>query len=130
IASGELSPADRAAFGEFVGARRFLHTSAATELTGVLYTQFEQILASPQYRDLERAETAIMAAGDGLGIDPGTWRGAVDPTIESLREFEGASIDPIIAQATPVIVGTIVRLILLGVLGLAAVIASIIISIT
>ncbi|MBX6751680.1 MAG: nitrate- and nitrite sensing domain-containing protein, partial [Micromonosporaceae bacterium] len=130
IAAGELSAAERSTFSQIVGTRRFLHNSATAGLTGDLRDRLEEIHASPTYRQFETAENAIMAAGTGIGVDVATWRSAADEMSTSLREFEHAAVEETIQQATPVIIGTVARLVLLGVLGLAAVIASIIISIT
>ena len=131
LATGEITTADRMAFSQVVGARRYLHASAHERLTGDVRIQFEQVLASPAWQQFEAAENQIMGAPTGApGIDRQTWRAAADGMIRALRDFEVAHVDAIIAQATPVAIGTAARLVLLGVLGLAAVIASIVISIT
>ncbi len=130
-AAGEITAADRTMFSQVVGARRYLHSAAYEQLTGAVRTQFEQVRTSAAFRQFEAVENVIMA-GDpgGVGVVPASWRSSADAMIRALRDFEVAHVDATIAQATPVAIGTIIRLVLLGVLGLAAVIASIIISIT
>jgi signal transduction histidine kinase len=131
IVSGQFSAADRAEFAQIVGARRYLHASAFERLTGDSRAQFEQVRTGPAYQQFEAVENQIMSGRPGeLGVTPEAWRTAADGMIRELRNFEAAHVEAVIAQATPVAIGTALRLVLLGVLGLAAVIASIVISIT
>jgi signal transduction histidine kinase len=131
IATGGISANARAMFSQVVGARRYLHEAAFEKMTGDVRQLFEQVRTSPAYLQFEAAEDRIMAAGsDALGVAPDEWRAAADGMIRQLRDFEEAQVEEVIEQATPVAIGTALRLVLLGVLGLAAVIASIVISIT
>ena len=131
IVSGQFSAAERAEFAQIVGARRYLHASAFERLTGDSRAQFEQVRTGSAYQQFEAVENQIMSGQPGaLGVTPEAWRAAADGMIRELRDFEAAHVEAVIAQATPVAIGTALRLVLLGVLGLAAVIASIVISIT
>src|SRR5690606_20763101 len=131
IAAGGISAEARTTFSQVVGTRRYLHEASFARLTGDIHGRFEEMRAGSAYQRFEYLEDQIMAAVPGeLNIQPETWRSAADGMIRALRDFEVAHVDATIAQATPVAIGTILRLVLLGVLGLAAVIASIVISIT
>ena len=130
ITVGAITAEERATFSQYVGTRRFLHTEAANELSGELQTRLSVLRGSERYQTFEAAENAIMAAPVGFGTGADTWRLVAEPMIQDFRTFEEDAVDVILAQAQPAAIGTLVRLAAAGLLGLAAVIASIVISIT
>ncbi len=132
LAAGSISASDRAQFGQMVGTRRYLHASVRADLSADARTRLGELLAGSTYVRFTSAEDAIMTASNtsALPISAESWRGAADAILLDFREFEVSAVDEVLARAQPAAIGTIVRLALAGVLGLVAVIASIVISIT
>jgi len=130
LTTGTMTGPMRAEFGRYVGMRRFLHTEAQADLGGDAKTALIAMRSGSQYIQMEALEEAVMSATDGVGVTQGAWRNVIDPMDSSLREFELKATESALKTAEPAAIGTIVRLVLAGLLGLAAVIASIVISIT
>ncbi|WP_238010388.1 nitrate- and nitrite sensing domain-containing protein [Dactylosporangium sp. AC04546] len=116
-----------------IGAKRTAYSDAVVELPEDARAQFwTPIVDSAPYkqvRDLENKLLAEARVNGPLPIDVTVWRDAYDKVVEQLRTLDlefGAQIS---ANAQPVAVGIITRLVAAAVLGLLAVAVSIALSI-
>lgn len=131
LVADTVTAQDITAFTKLVGAQRFLYASTVPNLPPEDRALYEQAVTGPAVERLRKLEDDVMrSAGSDVPFAMSTWQQAIDPAARALRDVELAAADHTIERATPVAVGVIVRLVLAGGLGLLAVVAAIIISIT
>ncbi|TDD36572.1 HAMP domain-containing protein [Nonomuraea terrae] len=134
LVSGRLSPAEHAQFTQNIGAWRLVAEQAGTDLSDFDRAEYEKVYAGPSFTRLRNLETMVAEQGPTLAGDlPFTaqaWRTATDRALADLNTMVLGSGDRLVERSVPVAVGVIVRLALAGGLGLIAVIASIVLSIT
>lgn len=127
LGSNLFTDAERAEFGQDVGAARFLTTSIAARLPAPDHDQFLAMHAAPPFAALRLAEDqiALTPVGQVPAITATQWRSTVDAAIGSLRAFILTHADLAVARTQGTVIWVLVRLILAAGLGLVAVIASI-----
>ncbi|MCI4061609.1 nitrate- and nitrite sensing domain-containing protein [Micromonospora sp. R77] len=131
--SRRISGPEYARFVSLVGAERFLGTETAARLSADDQRRYQQLTEGEAFSRLRTTQDQIIRDGrpsDVLPFDDTRWRGTVDPTLTAVDEVVAAGGDGIVSRATGTAIMVIVRLVLATGLGLLAVIASIIISIT
>jgi signal transduction histidine kinase len=130
LAAGRVTPAEHAQFVELVGTQRFLHAEADAELPPADHARY-QALAESTLQRVRELENRVVASGPGrLTVTSAAWTAAVEPALVAMRDLVVAGVADVVDRATPAAAWVIVRLALAGGLGLIAVIASIIMSIT
>jgi signal transduction histidine kinase len=133
LAAGSFSGTQHADFVRLVGAQRFLFAEVAAELPEADRARYEQMLRDPAYNRYRLLEDRVVNQGRGgepVPVGADEWSAAVEPVFGELLKLQTAGTDDLVARSGTVAIWVIVRLALAGVLGLIAVIASIIISIT
>ncbi|WP_190865616.1 nitrate- and nitrite sensing domain-containing protein, partial [Actinomadura sp. RB99] len=132
LAAGRLLPSEHAQFVSLVGTQRFLHEEAATELTPAERADYQNVLNSPAYQRMRTVEDRIEQSRPGapLRIRAEDWRSSTQTVQAALEKVVLKGGDRIVDKAKPIAIGVVVRLLLAGGLGLLAVIASIVVSIT
>ncbi|MEU7804683.1 nitrate- and nitrite sensing domain-containing protein [Micromonospora arborensis] len=132
LAAGRITPAERADFTRIVGARQFVAASALVRLPAADQRRYETMSAGTTFNRLTALETQVMQGG-GAGrpaVTATEWSDTTTPALTEISAVVLAGGDGVVDRATPVAVGVVVRLALATGLGLLAVIASIIVSIT
>jgi signal transduction histidine kinase len=133
LAAGRIGPSERARFTQVVGAQRFHSTEAVAGLPQDDQAAYEKLMQSQSFTRLRSLEESVMGGG-GLGAVPAVaaeqWKAATQPSLAAFQNLILEAGDRVVERTTPVAVGVIVRLVLAGVLGLVAVVASIVLSIT
>ncbi|MFC7721901.1 nitrate- and nitrite sensing domain-containing protein [Nonomuraea recticatena] len=128
LAAGGLTGAERGQFALIVGAQRFARAEAANELPQADRQRYDELVGGAAFTRLRQLEDQLVQGGAPPG--PEQWRGAVDPVMAGLDSTVHKGRDGLVERATPVAAGVITRLLLVGGLGLLAVIASIVLSVT
>ncbi|MCP2327277.1 signal transduction histidine kinase [Hamadaea flava] len=130
IAAGRFSPAEAAEFGRIVGAQRYTRSVGVAGLPGDTAI-YQPVLEGQELGRFQALEDQIVLQGPGAApVTAAAWRAALDPALASLAQLDIDLADATIDQATGPGVMIVVRLILAAGLGLIAVVASIILSIT
>ncbi|SIN07504.1 sensor histidine kinase [Micromonospora cremea] len=132
LAAGRITTAERAEFTRIVGARQFVATSALVRLPATDQRRYETMSTGATFNQLTALETQVMHAG-GAGrpaVNATEWTDTTAPALTEISEVVLAGGDGVVDRATPVAIGVVVRLALATGLGLLAVIASIVVSIT
>ncbi|SDH53187.1 sensor histidine kinase [Nonomuraea jiangxiensis] len=133
LAEGRLTPADQALFGQAVGAWRIVAGQAASELPDSERAAYDKLTKARSFVQLQNMEAQVMEHDPtalNLPFTDDEWKAATE---RFLADFNGMVLgagDRMVDRIVPVAVNVIVRLVLAGGLGLIAVIASIILSIT
>ncbi|WP_262286238.1 nitrate- and nitrite sensing domain-containing protein [Micromonospora sp. MA102] len=133
VAANRMTVAEQSAFARLVGAQWFLSDRTARDLAPTDRARYQQMTEGEAFRQLRTLQDRVLAAKGSDVRPPVTataWQAAVSRSMEDLRGVILAGGDDIVARATPVAVGVIVRLVLAAGLGLIAVVASIVVSIT
>ncbi|SCE92682.1 Signal transduction histidine kinase [Micromonospora viridifaciens] len=131
LAAGRITPAEQAQFAQVVGARRFTAEQAITRLPAADQHRYEQMLAGPTFVKLTDLETKVMQGGGTRPpLSAAAWDRAASPALNEIGQVVLAGGDDIVDRAVPIAIWVILRLVLAAGLGLLAVIASIVVSIT
>ena len=132
LAAGRITTAERAEFTRVVGARQFLAEQAAVRLPDADQQRYAQMIAGPNFRRLAELEDKVMVGSttSRLPFDSQDWAEAMGAAMVEIADVVLAGGDEVVKSAAPVAVGVIVRLVLAAGLGLLAVIASVIVSVT
>ncbi|TDE34561.1 nitrate- and nitrite sensing domain-containing protein [Actinomadura sp. 6K520] len=133
LAAGRLTGAEAVEFTRLVGAQRFFFDEAVAELPDSDRAGYERYLASEEYQRFAYLEDQVIQKSRTAAKPPisaADWKSAVEPVMEGHDKLVLEGGDRIVERAAPVATGVIIRLALAGGLGLLAVIASIIVSIT
>ena len=119
-------------FIQLVGTQRYLRTRASADLPPDDAAVYDGFLHSDGYAGFTALEDAMvrMRPGDPLPVSQLSWQDATQAVLGQLRQVILTSTNNAIGHATTPATWVVVRLILAGGLGLLAVIASVIMSIT
>ncbi|QKW15248.1 nitrate- and nitrite sensing domain-containing protein [Verrucosispora sp. NA02020] len=132
LAAGRITVSERAEFTRIVGARHFVAEQAVVRLPQADQARYQQMSSGPNFRRLADLENQVMLAGNNtrLPFSVEGWTDATGPALIEIGDVVLAGGDDVVERATPVAVGVIIRLVLAAGLGLLAVIASVIVSVT
>ena len=133
IAARSFSAADRQEFTQLVGARRALYDQTLPDLDPVYRAYYTRDVSPQASATLEALENRVIAdphpASPFPPVNPTTWSRSVQAVGHGLSQAAMQSADTLTARAQRVASTTYRRLLLVGGLGLLAVIVSIVISI-
>ncbi|MEU8246256.1 nitrate- and nitrite sensing domain-containing protein [Nonomuraea sp. NPDC048916] len=133
FARGVFTGNDHAEFVSTAGIFRHTLTEAMSQLPDEDSAAFEQWLKSEPATRVQAMEQRLIQHESGTGplpVEADEWRKATEATLADMQRVTLAAGDRLAERIVPVAVGVIVRLVLAGGLGLVAVIASIVLSIT
>ncbi|MFE3453125.1 nitrate- and nitrite sensing domain-containing protein [Nonomuraea sp. NPDC059194] len=133
LAEGQLSVEEHAQFTKTVGAWRIVAEQAAADLPDTERAAYEKLVEGPVFTRLASLETLLAEGGGATGAIPfgaDQWKSTTERALADFNATVLGAGDRVVDRATPVATGVIVRLALAGGLGLIAVIASIILSVT
>ncbi|MGW5670016.1 nitrate- and nitrite sensing domain-containing protein [Micromonospora sp. NPDC003776] len=131
LAAGRITPAERAQFAQVVGARQFTAAQAIVRLPAADQDRYSRMLAGPTFVKLADLETKVMQDDDSQPpVTAAVWDRTTAPALTDIAEVVLAGGDDIVDRAVPIAIWVVVRLVLAAGLGLLAVIASIVVSIT
>ena len=132
-AAGRFTGSDPLDLARLVSVQRYAYAEAAADLPGPERAEYDRLVGGDALTRLRAIEDQLIGSarsGAAPTIAATDWTTAIAAATEELRKFELASADKTVQRAQPAAIGVVVRLVLAGGLGLIAVIASIIISIT
>ncbi|MEU8205404.1 ATP-binding protein [Streptosporangium sp. NPDC049046] len=113
-------------FAKLAGNRAFLMEQALPDLSPELRAPFSELIASSAYARFTDLENRLLSGVSE--VSSAAWRSVGDEVDASYRRSLAAAVPLLVEQATPVAVGVFVRAGVVGVLGLIAVIASVLVS--
>ncbi|GAA4263934.1 nitrate- and nitrite sensing domain-containing protein [Dactylosporangium darangshiense] len=133
IAAGRLSDVEYAQFTQLVGAQRVLAGGVAAKLPAGDRARYDQMVNGAAFSDFRALEDQVIGGARTslkLPMDAGQWQSATEPVLAQVLDIVVVGGRVLVDRATPVAIWVVVRVLLAAGLGLLAVIASIIISIT
>ncbi|KKJ94702.1 histidine kinase [Micromonospora sp. HK10] len=132
-AAGRITDQEYILFARLVGAQRFLAGEAIAELPAADRDRYARMTADPAFIRLRALEDRLMKDGRPdrpLPVTAAEWQAAITPALDEQESAVLAAGDSLVGRAKPVAIWVIVRMVLAAGLGLIAVIASIVVSIT
>ncbi|MFC8617560.1 nitrate- and nitrite sensing domain-containing protein [Micromonospora purpureochromogenes] len=132
-AAGRINDREYAQFAHLVGAQRFLAGEALAELPDADRERYVRMTEAQSFVRLRSMEDRLVRDGRPnapLPVEADDWQAAIAPALQEQEATVLASGDALVDRATPVAIWVIVRMVLAAGLGLIAVIASVIVSIT
>ncbi|MEV0402161.1 nitrate- and nitrite sensing domain-containing protein [Actinoallomurus sp. NPDC050550] len=133
LAAGRFTGSEHAQFAELVGAQRLFHEQAAAELPAADRARYDRLTGDPAYIRFRNMEDRLIEKGRTGARPPvsaAQWQSTVQPIMTQLEKLTLDAGDGLVKRAEPVAIGVVVRLVLAGGLGLIAVIASVVVSVT
>ncbi|MFC4014491.1 nitrate- and nitrite sensing domain-containing protein [Nonomuraea purpurea] len=133
LAEGRLTSAEQAEFTQAAGAWRIVADQAANDLPADERAAYDNLIRGQSFAQLTAMEKQIMEQDPGavnLPFRAEAWKAATDRALTDFNTMVLTAGDRLVDRTVPVAVNVVVRLVLAGGLGLIAVIASIILSIT
>jgi signal transduction histidine kinase len=130
-AAGQITPAEHAQFVQLVGTQRWLAGETATQLRPEDKAKYDEVLAGTAFGRWRSGELRIIdGTRDGRpAVSSQEWA-AAGAALTDLQEMVLSSGRALVDRSTPVGIWVMIRFVLLFILGLFAVIASIVISVT
>ncbi|MEU6041119.1 nitrate- and nitrite sensing domain-containing protein [Actinomadura sp. NPDC047616] len=131
IAARRFDPGERERFIRLVGTQRFMYEEAAAELPEADRARYDRMNAGATFTRLRALEERTMQrATVRPPVSASEWEGTTQPALADVEKLVLTGGDDLLKRAEPVGFQIILRLVLAGGLGLLAVIASIVVSIT
>ncbi|GAA2716828.1 nitrate- and nitrite sensing domain-containing protein [Micromonospora olivasterospora] len=133
LAAGRVTPAERVQLAQLIGGQRVAADLAVSRLPAADRQRYAGMLDGATFERLRSLEDGILQGRGGdtrLTFEAAEWDQVVGPALAQWNDVVTAGGDDVVDRAIPVAVAVISRLVLATGLGLLAVIASIIVSIT
>ncbi|WP_030491538.1 nitrate- and nitrite sensing domain-containing protein [Micromonospora chokoriensis] len=131
--NGRMSGPEYARYVSLVAAERFLGEEVQARLADADKRRYQQLVEGETFTRLRAVQDSIIREGrpsTQLPLGAEQWRGTVEPALAEVNDAVTAGGEGIVDRATGVAVMVVVRLVLATGLGLLAVIASVVVSIT
>jgi signal transduction histidine kinase len=125
--AGTLTDADLSQIVQAVGIQRALYADAAAELSDADQAAYQRVTKSDASVRLGELEDTIVA-GPPAPVDMAAWRVAYDTTVKQLRDVERGADKTVSVAAGPVGDGIFSRLWLATLLGLVAIVGSVLLA--
>ncbi|WP_214319468.1 sensor histidine kinase [Nonomuraea sediminis] len=128
LLDGRMTDPEVGAFTEYAATRKFLDSRGLAGLDDELRAPYEKIFDDQPFRDFSAMEDRIVKTGTPPA-NAAEWNSTVDRLSSQLDKLGVASSQALAARATEGATGTLIKIGIAGILGLVAVLASIIISV-
>ncbi|GAA3344579.1 hypothetical protein GCM10020358_48390 [Amorphoplanes nipponensis] len=132
LAAGELSPAARVDLLQAIATSRFLLAEGVTDLAAPDRAAFQRLSSGQAFTRLRELQDQVISdsrPGTAVPVTAAQWQPTFDASTQQLTAFEVNTVAALPGDARPVAVEVLLRLGLAGLLGLLAVIVSIVVSV-
>jgi nitrate/nitrite sensing protein/histidine kinase/DNA gyrase B/HSP90-like ATPase len=134
LATGRFTASDQLQLAQLVGARRYQYTTTMRDLRTADPLAYEQVLNHPQQGPVASFEDQLLILRTQPNARPPItaeqWQLTAAPLLADWVKIGRVAGDRLVERAKPIATWVVVRLMLAGGLGLLAVIASVVVSIT
>ncbi|UQU63702.1 nitrate- and nitrite sensing domain-containing protein [Couchioplanes caeruleus] len=131
-AAGKLGDESRTEMLQAIGTSRFLFTQGVNDLPERDRAAYQRLSRGAAFNRLQELQNQLLSSsqvGATAPVSADAWQPAYDTTAQQLRAFEINATDSLAEDAKPVAVGVLVRLGIAGLLGLLALVATILVSV-
>lgn len=130
LTAGKFANGEHALLVQTIGNQRWLTESAVADLPEEGRVAFQRLSESRDFTSLRAMQDALIGANRSgrPPVDPAAWQASHDAVQQQLRDFELAEADNLTDRSVPMAVGILARLAAAGVLGLVAVVVSVLVA--
>ncbi|MFI7021887.1 nitrate- and nitrite sensing domain-containing protein [Micromonospora sp. NPDC049900] len=130
LIGGRLAEGEHTLLVQGIANQRFLAESAVADLPEPDRAAYQRLTEQDEFTQLRQMQDELVAADPSarLRIDPQTWQASYDTVQGALRDFELTQADGLADRSVPMAVRTLVRLAAAGLLGLVAVVLSLVVA--
>ncbi|GAB3944323.1 hypothetical protein GCM10027614_34380 [Micromonospora vulcania] len=130
LTAGRFAEGEHAQFVQAIGNQRWLTESAVADLPDADRAAYQRLSEGEAFTRLRTMQDALVAANRSgrPPVNAATWQANHDAVQQQLRDFELAQADGLTDRSVPMAVGILVRLAAAGVLGLVAVVISVLVA--
>ncbi|MEV1331950.1 nitrate- and nitrite sensing domain-containing protein [Micromonospora costi] len=131
VTAGRFAEGEHARLVQIIGNQRFLVEDAVADLPAADRTAYQRLTEGEAFARLRAMQDGLVAADRAAppAVDPAGWQAAYDAVQQQLREFELDAADGLADRSVPTAVRVLVRLAAAGVLGLVAVVVSVLVAV-
>ncbi|MER5336023.1 nitrate- and nitrite sensing domain-containing protein [Micromonospora sp. NPDC002717] len=128
--AGRFAEGEHTQVVQTIANQRFLAEAAVADLPDAERAAFQRLTEGEVFGRLRTMQDALVGARSSTrpAVDPAQWQASYEAVQQALREFELAQADGLADRSVPTAVGILVRLAAAGVLGLAAVVVSVLVA--
>ncbi|MFF3855252.1 nitrate- and nitrite sensing domain-containing protein [Micromonospora sp. NPDC002575] len=130
LVTGRYAEGEHTQLVQVIGNQRFLTETAVADLPADGRAAYQRLAESEAFVRLRALQDELVRADPGRApqLDARAWEVSQEAVQRGLRDFELTQADAIADRTVPVAVGILARLGVAGVLGLAAIVASVVVS--
>ncbi|MER7890708.1 nitrate- and nitrite sensing domain-containing protein [Micromonospora sp. NPDC094482] len=131
LTAGRFAAGEHAQLVQIIGNQRFLAGDAVADLPAADRAAYQRLTEGEAFVRLQSMQDSLVAADRSASppVDPAGWQASYDAVQQQLREFELAAADGLTDRSVPTAVRILVRLAAAGVLGLVAVVVSVLVAV-
>ncbi|MCM0678660.1 nitrate- and nitrite sensing domain-containing protein, partial [Micromonospora phytophila] len=128
--AGRYAEGEHTQLVQTIANQRFLVESAVADLPEAERTAYQRLTEQEAFGRLRTMQDALVRAETSMRppVDPVDWQADYDAVRQTLRDFELAQAEGLADRSVPTAVRVLVRLAAAGVLGLVAVVVSLLVS--
>ncbi|MEU5946406.1 nitrate- and nitrite sensing domain-containing protein [Micromonospora sp. NPDC047465] len=128
--AGRFAEGEHTQVVQTIANQRFLAEAAVADLPDAERAAFQRLTEGEVFGRLRAMQDTLVGARSSTrpAVDPAQWHASYEAVQQALREFELAQADGLADRSVPTAVGILVRLAAAGVLGLAAVVVSVLVA--
>ncbi|MEW2476992.1 nitrate- and nitrite sensing domain-containing protein [Micromonospora gifhornensis] len=130
LAAGGFAKGEHTLLVQSIGNQRFLLASAVADLPAPEQAAYQRLAEQDGFARLRAMQDELIAAGPSgrVTVDARAWQAGYDTVQQSLRDFELTQADGLADRSVPMAVSILARLAGAGLLGLIAVVASLVVA--
>ncbi|MGK5440641.1 nitrate- and nitrite sensing domain-containing protein [Micromonospora sp. URMC 105] len=131
LVGGRLADDEHLLLTQTIGNERFLVDTAVADLPPEARSAYQRLTEAPAFVQLRTMQEGLLRADPAVRppVDARTWQTSHDAVQQALRDFELSQADGLAERSVPVAVGILVRLAVAGLLGLAAIVVSLLVAV-
>ncbi|MFC3501000.1 nitrate- and nitrite sensing domain-containing protein [Micromonospora krabiensis] len=131
LTAGRFGEGEHTRLVQIIGNQRLLAEDAVADLPAADRTAYQRLTEGQAFARLRTMQDTLLAADRSASppVDPAAWQASYDAAQQELREFELAAADGLADRSVPTAVRVLVRLAAAGLLGLIAVVASVLVAV-
>ncbi|MEU4568211.1 nitrate- and nitrite sensing domain-containing protein [Micromonospora sp. NPDC023956] len=128
--AGRFARGEHAALVQTIGNQRYVTGVAVDDLPATTRSAFQRLTEGADFLRLRRMQDELVAAdpAEPPSVDARTWQTTHDVVQRQLREFELAEAEALTERSVPAALGILGRLAAAGLLGLVAVVVSLVVA--
>ncbi|MEV6376361.1 sensor histidine kinase [Micromonospora musae] len=131
VTAGRYAEGEHARLVQIIGNHRFLTEDAVADLPAAERAAYQRLTEQPAFARLREMQDRLVAGDPRTvpSVDPAGWQASYDEVQQQLREYELDAADGLADRSVPNAIRILVRLAVAGVLGLVAVVASVLVAV-